>query len=98
MLLGTAIHRKPKREPCEPERAGENQRPWPSEPQRDQRHDQRSYDGADVGARVEQPGRKRALPFRTPLGHGLDGRWKVAGLTESKRDSRYAKPKCRTRH
>ena len=49
---------------------------------------ERREQSADVGARVENAGRERALLFWKPFGHGLDRGGKIAGLADAQGKTR----------
>src|SRR5207247_3605133 len=83
------IDPEPEDEPPEPQRAGRDERPPPAEREGEWRHHEWSDDRADVGARVEEPGRERPVAFGEPLGDGLDRDRKVARLAEPQREPRH---------
>ena len=56
--------------------------------ERDPWHERGRDDGGDVGARVEQARRERALARRKPAGDRLDARGKIPALTRAERHAR----------
>ena len=87
MLVWRAIRDPPHDEPDEPNRARRDEGPFPSPRQRDDGNNQRRQQRTDVGAGVEDAGRKRPLFAREPFGNCLNRAGKVAGLSKAQRKS-----------
>src|SRR5258707_2289677 len=72
MFVRFAVEEEPEDEPDESERAGEKKGGAPAPERRHPWGEERSDDGADAGAGVEDAGGEGALLFGEPLGDGLD--------------------------
>jgi len=58
--------------------------------QRQVRHGQRSEDGADIRAAIEDAGSQRAFALREPIRDGADGGREVRGLAQAEGEARDA--------
>jgi hypothetical protein len=87
VLARRAVESEPGDQPEHGQRAGRDERHPPAERHRDDRHDQRREDSADVRAGVEDADRERTLALRKPfVGCGKCG-GERPGLADRERDA-----------
>src|ERR1700733_8614713 len=93
MIGRFAVVLPPPKNPKRAEDAGGEEGGAPSEADRSPGHDERSENGSDICAGVEDARSQRALALRKPFGDGLNGGGKVAGLSNAEEESCDAKLK-----
>src|SRR6267154_1481928 len=83
MFVGFAVEEEPEDEPDKSERAGEKKSGAPAPTRSHPGRDERSDDGADAGAGVEDAGGEGALLFGEPFGDAFGAGGEDAGFAEA---------------
>ncbi len=97
MFAWLAVEPEPKSQPDKSGSAGDDEGPAPAEARVQKGHNRRNRHRAEVRARVEDAGGKRALFFRKPFGDGFYARGKIGRLAQAKKEQRNAEGEGRDR-